>query len=125
MHFNQIHVDHLGTPQVLTDDSGAIRPFGDAITSGSLTFNLRFPGQYHDAETGLHYNWHRYYDPQTGRYLTSDPIGLVGGLNPYLYAEANPLYFTDPEGLMAPQLIGGRSRVGSRIPCKLHQWRIC
>ncbi|MFY0990976.1 RHS repeat-associated core domain-containing protein [Halomonas sp. C05BenzN] len=108
-----IHVDHLGTPQVLTDATGAIaweahyRPFGDAITSGSLTFNLRFPGQYHDAETGLHYNWHRYYDPQTGRYLTSDPIGLMGGLNPYLYAEANPLYFTDPEGLMAPQLIGG------------------
>ena len=108
-----IHVDHLGTPQVLTDASGAIaweahdRPFGEAITTGSLTFNLRFPGQYHDAETGLHYNWHRYYDPLTGRYLTSDPIGLVGGLNPYLYAEANPLYFTDPEGLMAPQLIGG------------------
>jgi RHS repeat-associated protein len=98
---------------VLTDDTGAIaweahyRPFGETVTSGSLTFNLRFPGQYHDAETGLHYNWHRYYDPQTGRYLTSDPIGLVGGLHPYLYAEANPLYFTDPEGLMVAQLIGG------------------
>ncbi|MFY0990975.1 RHS repeat domain-containing protein [Halomonas sp. C05BenzN] len=109
----QVHVDHLGTPQVLTDDTSAIAweahywPFGDAITTGILTFNLRFPGQYHDAETGLHYNWHRYYDPQTGRYLTSVPIGLVGGLNPYLYAEANPLFFTDPEGLMAPQLIGG------------------
>ena len=108
-----IHVDHLGTPQVLTDATGAIawqahyRPFGEAVTTGNLDFPLRFPGQYHDAETGLHYNWHRYYDPQTGRYLTSDPIGLVGGLNPYLYAEANPLYFTDPEGLMAPQLIGG------------------
>ncbi|MFY0992955.1 RHS repeat-associated core domain-containing protein, partial [Halomonas sp. C05BenzN] len=100
-----IHVDHLGTPQVLTDATGAIaweahyRPFGEAITTGSLTFSLRFPGQYHDAETGLHYNWHRVYDPQTGRYLTSDPIGLVGGLNLYLYAEANPVFFTDPEGL--------------------------
>jgi len=89
-----IHVDHLGTPQVLTDDSGAIawqahyRPFGEAVTTGNLTLNLRFPGQYHDGETGLHYNWHRYYDPQTGRYLTSDPIGLVGGLNPYAYAHA-------------------------------------
>lgn len=109
----QVHTDHLGTPQVLTDASGTAaweaeyRPFGEAVTTGNLSFPLRFPGQYHDAETGLHYNWHRYYDPATGRYLTSDPIGLEGGLNPYLYAEGNPLYFTDPEGLMAPQLIGG------------------
>ena len=101
----QVHVDHLGTPQVLTDATGAIaweahyRPFGEAITSGSLTFNLRFPGQYHDAETGLHYNWHRYYDPQTGRYLTSDPIGLMGGLNPYAYAHGNPIANADPTGL--------------------------
>jgi RHS repeat-associated protein len=61
--------------------------------------NVRFPGQYYDSETGLHYNYFRYYDPQTGRYHTYDSIGLAGGLNPYLYADANPLANFDPLGL--------------------------
>ena len=65
----------------------------------SVTVNLRFPGQYYDAETGLYYNWHRYYEPSTGRYVTSDPIGLVAGLNIYSYAAQNPLYWVDPLGL--------------------------
>ena len=60
--------------------------------------NLRYAGQYFDAETGLHYNNARYYDPKVGRYITSDPIGLEGGLNTYLYAKANPLRFSDPSG---------------------------
>ena len=108
----QVHTDHLGTPQVLTDASGAAaweaeyRPFGEAGTTGTLSFPLRFPGQYHDAETGLHYNWHRYYDPATGRYLTSDPIGLEGGLNPYAYALSNPTAYTDPTGQYVPLLLG-------------------
>jgi RHS repeat-associated protein len=76
------------------------RAFGDTPPTGTVTVNLRFPGQYYDSETGLHYNWHRYYDPKIGRYITSDPIGLAGGLNTYLYANANPLRWTDPTGLM-------------------------
>jgi RHS repeat-associated protein len=57
------------------------------------------PGQYFDAETGLHQNWHRDYDPSIGRYLQPDPLGLEAGLNQYLYANANPLTYFDPTGL--------------------------
>jgi RHS repeat-associated protein len=65
----------------------------------NITCNLRFPGQYADDETGLYYNWHRYYDPDTGRYLTPDPIGLAGGINPFLYCLNNPIIRSDPKGL--------------------------
>ena len=99
------HNDHLGTPQKLTDGAGQVvwsasyRAFGEAsIGVGYVTQNLRFPGQYYDEESGLHYNYHRYYDPGTGRYLQSDPIGLQGGLNTYLYANANPIRYVDPTG---------------------------
>jgi RHS repeat-associated protein len=90
---------------VLTDATGAAvwdatyRPFGEATVTGALTFNLRFPGQYEDAETGLHYNYFRDYDPATGRYIQSDPIGLQGGWNTYAYVRGNPLRFVDPSGL--------------------------
>jgi len=107
-----VHNDHLGTPRALSDESGArvwtavYDPFGAATVDEdpdqdgiSVTLNLRFPGQYYDQETGLHYNYFRTYDPSTGRYLESDPIGLEGGLNTYGYAYQNPLTYTDPMGL--------------------------
>ncbi len=75
--------------------------------SGSLTVNLRFPGQYFDQETGLHYNYFRDYDPETGRYVESDPIGLDGGLNTYGYVEGNPITFSDPLGLSKSNRGGG------------------
>jgi len=122
-----IHADHLGTPQGLSDESGNIvwladySPFGLAIVDedpdldgNAVTFNLRFPGQYYDGETGFHYNYFRDYDPSTGRYVQSDPIGLGGGLNTYGYVYQNPLRYTDPTGEFAPLVvIGGGALVGA------------
>ncbi|WP_176472381.1 RHS repeat domain-containing protein, partial [Pseudomonas sp. Irchel 3H7] len=102
-------LDHLGTPQELTDYSGDIvwsaqyDAYGKiaALTLAGedyLNQPLRFQGQYFDAESGLHYNRHRYYDPRLGRYLTPDPIKLAGGLNQYQYVP-NPTGWVDPLGL--------------------------
>lgn len=110
--YHYIHTDHLGTPLSVTDGSGQVLwraqylAFGAASVQDDfdgdgarLTLNLRFPGQYFDAESGLHYNYRRDYDPQTGRYVESDPIGLEGGLNTFSYVDGKPLTGVDPEGL--------------------------
>ena len=107
-----IYPDQLGTPRQITDTNdnvvwqwdntdpfGANMPNQNPVGLGSFTFNLRFPGQYYDAETNTHYNVNRDYDPAIGRYLQSDPIGLGGGINTYTYVSGNPLRYTDPRGL--------------------------
>jgi RHS repeat-associated protein len=103
------HLDHLGTPQELTNYGGTIvwsaRYSGYGKTTElvhgggeQLEQPLRFQGQYFDPESGLHYNRHRYYNPETGRYLTPDPSKLAGGLNGYRYT-LNPTGWVDPLGL--------------------------
>jgi RHS repeat-associated protein len=102
-----IHSDHLNTPRLITNQAGQVvwrwdntEPFGDsAPTQSGVTCNLRFHGQYFDKETNLNYNFFRDYDPATGRYMESDPIGVSGGLNTYAYVMGNPLRYSDPSGL--------------------------
>ncbi len=102
-----VHTDHLGTPTLLTNQSGNVvadleaMPFGETFVDyAEVEYNKRFPGQYKDVETGLHYNYFRDYDPTTGRYVQSDPIGLGGGNNTYTYVSGNPILFKDQTGLM-------------------------
>jgi len=103
--------DHLGTPQELTDHEGKVawsaqfkawgqakEAISQAAYRAGIRNPIRFQGQYFDEETGLHYNRHRYYDPDTARYLTQDPIGLAGGFNVYSYTR-NPTGWTDALGL--------------------------
>jgi len=110
----RIHADHLNTPRVIVDKSNVVRwrwisePFGTAAPEtnpsglGHFTFNLRFPGQYADQESGLFYNYFRYYSSEDGRYTQSDPIGLAAGsLSTYPYVHGNPLAYVDPWGLQS------------------------
>jgi RHS repeat-associated protein len=106
----QVHyygTSHLGTPEVAFLKSGEVtwrakaQAFGETTVSlGALNNPLRFPGQYFDQETGLHYNYFRDYDPEMGRYVESDPIRLVGGVNYYFYVDGSPTMFSDPLGLV-------------------------
>lgn len=102
------HNDHLGSPQKMTAVNGAVvwsakyTSFGKAEidANSTITNNLRFPGQYFDGESGLHLNWFRYYDSQTGRYLRTDPVGIpLQDLNTYIYVSNAPNGKYDPFGL--------------------------
>jgi RHS repeat-associated protein len=103
-----LHSDHLLTTRLASDTGQQIvwrwqgEAFGNTqaeeLAGAGVEVNLRFPGQYFDGETNLHYNHFRYYDPQIGRYITSDPVGLVAGFGTYGYSAGNPILYFDPTG---------------------------
>jgi RHS repeat-associated protein len=109
-HIAYVHVDHLGAPVMATDAAGTpvwsaeYAPFGRRLAAPApldlVKLQLRLPGQWEDDESGLHYNDQRYYDPDSGRYLSADPLGLRGGLDAYAYVASNPIGHTDAQGLL-------------------------
>jgi RHS repeat-associated protein len=107
------HNDHLSSPQKMPAVNGSTvwsakyEFFGKAEidSTSSVVNNLRFPGQYYDSETGLYYNFYRYYDAWSGRYLTADPIRLRE-INPFVYTNDRPTVRVDPFGLISAE-IGG------------------
>jgi RHS repeat-associated protein len=106
---NFVHADALGSPRAVTSFTGVVlwqweyngNPFGEKapVSPAGYTLNLRLPGQYFDAESGLSYNANRDYEPGAGRYVQSDPTGLLGGVSTYAYAAGNPQRYIDPTGL--------------------------
>jgi RHS repeat-associated protein len=101
-----VHVDHLDRPVMMTNTSKTIvwravyKPFGEVHSiTGPAALDYRFPGQWFMAETGLHYNWHRWYDASLGRYTQPDLFGLFDGPSRYMYAGQSPLMVTDSDGL--------------------------
>lgn len=127
------HCDHLGTPQEMSDLSGQIiwkaqyKAWGECKAekvksnffenSEIISNNIRFQGQYFDEETGFHYNRHRYYSPYVGRFISKDPIGLLGGHNVYAYAP-NPVEWVDPRGLARGKGSKGSSGKGGGVSPK-------
>jgi len=110
----RVYADHLDTSRrVATNNEEAkilwkweSKPFGESKATGDINFNLRFPGQYFDAETATHYNINRDYNPVTGRYIQSDPIGFDGGNNTFLYVMSNPINSIDVLGLQQTLSLG-------------------
>ena len=87
------------TASSIAQNGWRVTPNENPAGQGTFTYNLRFPGQYYDAETGKHYNYFRDYDASIGRYLESDPLGLYGGANTFGYVAGNPLRYFDRKGL--------------------------
>ncbi len=129
---NYVYADHIDTPRVITqasdnrmrwrwdqaDPFGTSAPNQNPASIGTFTYNPRFPGQFYDVESNLHYNYFRDYDPRIGRYVQSDPIGLAGGINTYAYVGGNPVSYTDPMGLVVE--VCGQPAFGV-LPID-HQW---
>jgi RHS repeat-associated protein len=134
-----IHPDHLNTPRLVADSTGTTiwkwdqqEPFGNNPADenpsglGSFDLPLRLPGQYYDKETNQHDNWMRTYDPGSGRYGQSDPIGLLGGLGTYTYVGSRPLNASDPTGqcpwCFAGAIIGGGINLYSQLQQNNGNW---
>jgi RHS repeat-associated protein len=122
-----VHTDHLARPIRMTDAAKAQvwtatwTPWGTAhALSGSAIQNLRFPGQYFLIESGLHYNWHRFYDPTIGRYTQPDPLGFPDGPSRYAYAGNSPLMNVDPDGMT--HLLGPTRPQQTPIPVPGGRW---
>ncbi len=127
----QVYTDHLGTPRAVRDQNDVTvwewdnltQPYGNSSPNEdydgdgtSFTLNLRFPGQYYDLESGYFYNYYRDYDPRTGRYIESDPIGLGDGVNTYLYVHGSPLGSIDPTGQNALAVCGALAAADGPAP---------
>ena len=122
--------DQLNTPRAVIDANKNVvwswtsDPFGNGQPTGSITYNLRFPGQYYDQETGRNYNHTRDYDAGSGRYIESDPNDLRGGINTYAYVFDNPLGLSDKDGL-APSMAansGNKSVLDKTPDSKCYFW---
>lgn len=125
----RVHTDHLGTPRAISNSQNGViwrwegDQFGDVQPTGNLIFPIRHAGQYYDQEINLFYNYFRDYDPITGRYVESDPIGLDGGLNTYGYVGGNVLSFIDPQGLKLVNAPKGTGEKGaSYYPTSPSAW---
>jgi RHS repeat-associated protein len=132
-----VHGDHLGTPLAVTDTPLSPSPpsaaktvwrasyaaYGKATVdenpdgdTQTFTLRVRLPGQYEDGETGLHYNFLRYYDSQVGGFTSPDPIGQMDSLNVYAYALGNPILYSDPLGLTREDVRWALSFIERRQP---------
>jgi len=114
-----VHTDHINRPIRMSTTAKVMvwqaewNPWGGVQSlSGALANNLRFPGQWFQIETGLHYNWHRHYDPTIGRYTQPDPLGFVDGPSVWAYAKSGPQDNVDPDG----RIIGPIAAICRLIP---------